>query len=85
MLLLINSIYVYIFVLGGLIFYSLLYRLKLVPNWLSIWGIIAMIMLLTANMFGLLGGESTLMILLASPIALQEFVMAIWLIVKGFR
>jgi len=80
-----NSIYVYVFVLGGLIFYSLLYRLKLIPNWLSIWGIVAMMMLLIANMLGLLGGGSTLMILLASPIALQEFVLAIFLIVKGFR
>jgi len=80
-----NSIYVYVFVLGGLIFYSLLYRLKLIPNWLSICGVVAMIMLLIANIFGLLGEGSALMILLAFPIALQEFVLAIWLIAKGFR
>ena len=80
-----NSIYVYIFVLCGLIFYSSLYKLKLIPNYLSIWGIIAIIMLLIANVLGLLSGDSTLMILLASPIALNEFVLAIWLIIKGFN
>jgi hypothetical protein len=77
-----------VFFLGALMFYYVLYRSKLIPRWLSGWGLIAIIINLAAGflyMFGLIGQLSTAGLVLEIPIAIQEMVMAIWLIVKGFN
>ncbi len=71
-----------IFGIGALMFYCLLYKSKLVPLWLSIWGLIGAVLVLTA---GLLGMFSAFLTVLALPIAIQEMVLAAWLIVKGFN
>jgi hypothetical protein len=80
---------VFAFCLGGLMYYAIFYRTKLIPVWLSVWGLIAIVLLLSASLFTLFDGEpysiSGNLILLALPIALQEMVMAIWLILKGFN
>lgn len=53
------------------------------------WGIVAIVVLLTASVYTVLDGDpfsiSGSLIYLAVPIALQELVMAVWLIVKGFN
>jgi hypothetical protein len=77
-----------IFCLGALIFYYLLYQTNLIPRWLSGWGLIAIIPYLAAGLlvlFGFFGPLSTGEIVLEFPLALQEMVMAVWLIVKGFN
>jgi hypothetical protein len=78
----------FVFFLGALMFYCVLYRSKLIPRWLSGWGLIAIIMNLAAGflyLFGLIGQLSTAGVIMELPIAVQEMVMAIWLIVKGFN
>ena len=77
-----------VFGLGGLMFYYLLFQSKLVPQWLSGWGFIALILGFAAGllvMFGFFGPTSTISDVLQIPIALQEMVLAVWLIVKGFN
>ncbi len=77
-----------VFCLGGLMFYYLLYQSKLVPRWLSGWGLVALILdLATALsvMFGFFGPTSSISNVLQVPIGLQEMVFAVWLIVKGFN
>lgn len=90
----INYILIIAFCLGALMLYSLLYQSKLVPRWISIWGLIAILMHLSTcflGMFGLMsmslsgGTTSGLTLVLNFPIFLQEMVMAVWLIVKGFN
>jgi hypothetical protein len=76
-----------VFCLGGLLFYYLLFQSKLVPQWLSGWGFIALIMNLVAGllvMFGFFGPTSTISDVLQIPIFLQEMVLAVWLIARGF-
>ncbi|HEY5489344.1 MAG TPA: DUF4386 domain-containing protein, partial [Candidatus Limnocylindrales bacterium] len=71
------------FVLGALMFYVLLYQSRLVPRWLSIWGLVGAalsIVVALGSMFGL----SSLGVL-SLPLFLQEMVMAVWLIAKGFN
>ena len=71
--------------LGALIFYYLLYQSKLIPRWLSGWGLLgAALFLATApfRMFGLIPPST---VVLAVPLILNELVLAIWLIVKGFN
>jgi len=68
--------------LGALIFNYLLYKSKLIPRWLSVWGLIgATLMLVT----GLLRMFDPSLVYLALPILLYEMVLAVWLIVKGFN
>jgi hypothetical protein len=77
-----------VFCLGGLMFYYLLFQSKLVPQWLSGWGFIALIMDLAAGllvMFGFFSPTSTISDVLQIPIFLQEMVLAVWLIAKGFN
>ena len=77
-----------IFPLGALMLYTAFYQSKLIPRWISVWGILAIVLFMATaflDMFGLVGQMSTIQTVLALPIALQEMVMAVWLIVKGFN
>ena len=74
----------YIFGIAALIFNFLLYKSKLVPRWLSVFGVIATLLLLIVNLLEVTGIVSELMIL-KFPIFLNEIVLAIWLIAKGFN
>ena len=76
--------HVYIFAGAALIFYYLLYQSNLVPRWLSVWGVIAAILLILVNLLEVMGIIPALMILYL-PIILNEIVLAIWLMVKGFN
>lgn len=74
--------------LGGLSLNYLLYNSKLVPRWLSAWGLIGAALILLYGLLSLFGLNPDLMLilnLLALPIAVQEMVFAVWLIVKGFN
>lgn len=76
-----------VFALGALMFYYVLFRARLVPRWLSGWGLLAALLWVSAGMlamFGLVDPRSTVQIAMALPIAIQEMVLAGWLIVKGF-
>ena len=77
-----------VFSLGALMLYYVLYQSKLIPRWLSGWGFIGATLHLVSGvffMFGWLTEFPVLGIFWDLPIALQEMVMAIWLIVKGFN
>jgi len=75
----------YIFILGALIFYYLLYQSKLIPRFISVWGVIALILLLVGNLLEIMGLSPAMLIFLYLPIMLNEVFLAIWLIVKGFN
>ncbi len=75
-----------VFDLGALMLYYLLYQSKLVPRWLSVWGLIGAPLMFVAVTFPIFVEDPTPMIsILNLPIALQEMVFAVWLIVKGFN
>ncbi len=71
------------FVLGALMFYVLLYQSRLVPRWLSAWGLVAAALSVGPSI-GSMFGLSSLGVL-SLPLFLQEMVMAVWLIAKGFN
>jgi hypothetical protein len=68
--------------LGGVCLNYLLYQLKLVPRWLSVWGLIGATLVLLYGLLSLFGLDPGF---LAALIAVQEMVFAVWLIVKGFN
>jgi hypothetical protein len=68
--------------LGALMFYFLLYQSKLVPRWLSVWGLIGA-PLFPVSWLSLFGSTISGPFLL--PLVVNELVLAVWLIVKGFN
>jgi hypothetical protein len=83
----ITPILVIVFSLGALMLYYLLYRSKLIPRWISGWGVIAILLHLPTGfliMFQLDTAFSPVNMAMNLPIGLQEMVMAVWLIAKGF-
>lgn len=66
----------------------LLYKSKLVPRTLSIIGLVGVPTLVTGNifvLFGILGQRDPSTFLFAVPVAVFEFTLGIWLVVKGFN
>ena len=77
---------VFAFCLGAFMYYCLFFQSRLIPRWLSGFGIFAIILMMTACVLALFSGNRiTSYIPLAAPIAVQEMVLAVWLIVKGFN
>ena len=75
------------FLLGAAMYYYLMYKGRLVPRWLSGWGLVAVALSLVATIYSGFTqdfGFSTFSTALNIPIGLQEMVLAVWLIVKGF-
>jgi Domain of unknown function (DUF4386) len=90
------ALYDRIFLLGqsfipavnALLLGSLLYRSRLVPQLLPIIGFVGAALLVTANiavLFGFIGQHAPSTGLFAIPIALWEFSLGIYLVVKGFK
>jgi hypothetical protein len=75
------------FGLGAFMYYLVLYRARLIPRWLSGWGLVGVTLVIVSGvlvMFGLAAPLSTPQVILALPIAVQEMILAVWLIAKGF-
>jgi hypothetical protein len=70
-----------VFSLGAMMFYFLFYRSRLIPRWLSIWGLGGAVLYLATPLLDMFGHGFGL---LMAPLAVAEIVLAVWLIVKGF-
>lgn len=77
----------FMFSLSALILYLLLYQSKLVPTWLSVWGLVGGALLLLRAFLEMFGQALPGVVqgVLAAPIGLNEMALAVWLIVKGFN
>lgn len=76
------------FGLGAFMYYVVFYKSRLVPRWLSAWGLVGVTLVTVSSllvMFGLTESLSTTQVVLALPIAVQEMVLAVWLIARGFN
>jgi hypothetical protein len=77
-----------VFCFGGALFYVLLFRSRIVPRWIASWGLIGIPLYAAAYllaMYGVVGINSSAVNLLGLPLALQEMVLAVWMIARGFR
>jgi branched-subunit amino acid transport protein AzlD len=74
------------FSLGALLLYYLLYQSELLPRFISIWGLIAAVLILALNFLSLnIEVGIGLGLIFALPVILNEIFLAIWLIAKGFN
>ena len=77
-----------IFPLGAVILYAVFYRVEFVPRWLSVWGLAGAVLYWVAGflvMFHFIAPLESVHVMLQAPLGLQEVVLAIWLIAKGFN
>ncbi len=74
------------FSLSALVLYSVLYRAGLVPAWLSVWGLVGAVLLLARGVVEMYGRDVPVSVeaLLTAPIGLNEMVLAVYLLTRGF-
>ena len=79
----INRIFIPLFFsLGATILYTFLYKTKLLPRFISVWGFVGVACIVTLN---ILNGKNNIGMVLALPIITNEIFLGIWLIAKGFN
>jgi hypothetical protein len=74
--------------IGAYLYYSLFFQTRLVPRWLSVWGLAGITLVVAAStlvLFRQIAPMATAQMLMSFPIFLQELVLGVWLIVKGFN
>lgn len=73
---------------GGLILFYCFYQMNLIPKWLSIWGFIGYTSTLIATfllMFDFIKIVTPIYLIMNTPTAILELVLAVYLIAKGFN
>ena len=81
-----NGVTLIFWCIGAFMYYGLFYRHRLVPRWLSVWGLAGITLTVVTSslvMIGAIPGFGTVQMASNLPIALQEMVFAVWLIAKG--
>ena len=71
------------FCLGAPLFYYLLYKSRLVPRALSLWGLITIVPLLVGTIAQIFG--HTLPFILYVPYVPFELVIGVWILIKGIE
>jgi uncharacterized protein DUF4386 len=85
---LINHVFmILVLCLGNMLFYIIMMKSRFIPLWLSIWGGVGALFSVLASLLVLFGSMEIITsgyLILNIPTALLEFVLAGWLILKGF-
>ena len=74
--------------IGALMYYSVFYQFRLIPRWLTVWGLVGVTLTIISCllvMFHLIPGFGIIQVVVNVPIFLQEMVLAVWLIAKGIN
>jgi hypothetical protein len=83
-----NAVTAVVFCLGAAIFYVLLYRSRIVPRWISAWGLVAVpfyVLAYLLPLYGVFDVDAPAQVVMYTPLAVQEMVLAVWMIARGFR
>jgi hypothetical protein len=78
-----NTLHMLAFCLGGILFYFLLYKSRVVPRAMSLWGLIATVPMLIGTLTQIFG--YTIPFYFYIPYVPFELVIAIWILVKGIK
>lgn len=80
-----------VFSIGSMMINLLLFQMNAIPRWLSGWGLIGSVLYFAAPVVSMLSPQhpafsfDSSIGFLIGPLALQEMVFAVWLLVKGFN
>jgi hypothetical protein len=72
--------------IGAAMYYAVFYQYRLVPRWLTVWGLVGITLTSISCllvMFHLIPTAGTIQVVLSLPIMVQEMVLAVWLIARG--
>lgn len=78
-----STLHMLAFCLAGMLFYYLLYRSRVIPRALSLWGLITVLPCLVGTLAAVFGYEMPFIIYV--PYVPFELVVGIWILVKGTR
>lgn len=76
-----NTLHMLVFCLGAILFYFLLYKSRVVPQWMSLWGLITVFPMLIGTLTQIFG--YTIGVVFYIPYVPFELVIGIWILVKG--
>ncbi|MBU1050149.1 DUF4386 domain-containing protein [Candidatus Bipolaricaulota bacterium] len=74
-----------VFLIGATFLYISFYRTKLIPRWLSIWGLIGVVPYFAYALLHFFHLDTGYGFYLQMVLALQELVMGAWLVIRGFN
>jgi hypothetical protein len=74
-----------VFLIGATFLYISFYRTKLIPRWLSIWGLIGVVPYMAYALLHFFHLEPSYGFYLQMVLAPQELVMGAWLVIRGFN
>ncbi len=73
------------FIIGATFLYVSFYRTRLIPRWLSVWGLIGAVGVIAYILLDFFHMDNGIGFYLQMVIAPQELVMGLWLIIAGFN
>jgi len=73
------------FLIGAICLYISFYRTRLIPRWLSIWGLIGVVPYMAYALLHFFHLDNGIGFYLQMVLAPQELVMGAWLVIKGFN
>jgi hypothetical protein len=80
-----NNIHIYFFIVSAFFFYYLLYKTRVVPRFISIWGATGIFALLVSTLLKLVGITYPVIDYLLILIITNEIFLAGWLMIKGIK
>lgn len=80
-----SDIHIYFFISGALFLYILFYRTRVIPRFISVWGVLATVILFIVTIIKLFGVDLSILNALVLPMILNELFLAFWLMIKGFK
>ena len=80
-----STLHSLVFSIGAILFYYLFYKSRAVPRILSLWGLITVPLVLIGTLSAVLGYEVPFIKYLSIPYVPFEFVIGIWILVKGIK
>jgi hypothetical protein len=74
-----------LFLIGATCLYISFYRTRLIPRWLTVWGLVGVVPYLAYAVLHIFHMDNGIGFYLQMVLAPQELVMGLWLIIKGFN
>ena len=74
-----------VFLVGATCLYVSFYRTRLIPRWLTVWGLIGVVPYMAYALLHFFHMDSGIGFYLQMVLAPQEIVMGLWLVIKGFN
>ncbi len=74
-----------VFLIGATCLYISFYRTRLIPRWLTIWGLTSVVPYLANALLNFFHIDSGMGMYFEIPLGIQELAMGAWLVIKGFN